>query len=69
VPARLRERYCGVIRSDVGERRLVVAIPAQRDRVRESVIGRVAVDVVDFERHVRAPALVSAEHEQVAVED
>jgi hypothetical protein len=45
----------------------VVAIPAQRDRVRDPVVDRVAVDVVDLQRHVgpaavATPAPVSREH-------
>jgi hypothetical protein len=32
------------------KRRLVVAIAAERDRIAEQVVGRVAVDVVDLER-------------------
>ena len=35
----------------------MVAIPAQRDRVLDSVVGRVTVDVVDFERAVGAAAV------------
>jgi hypothetical protein len=38
------------IPSDAGKRRLVVAIAAERDRVRQPVVHRVAVDVVDLER-------------------
>ena len=38
--------------SDARERRLVVAIAAERDRVVDSVVGRVAGDVVHFDRHV-----------------
>ena len=47
------------IPSDAGERRLAVAIAAQRDRVRDPVVGRVAVDVMDLQRHV-GPAAVAA---------
>lgn len=38
----------------------MVAIPAQRDQIREPVVGRVEVDVVDVERHVRAAAVGAA---------
>ena len=50
-------RYSGVIPSDAGERRLVVAIPAQRDHVPDSVVGRLAVDVMHFDRHAGAAAV------------
>ena len=40
------------IPSDAGERRRVVAIAAQRDCVRDPVIHRVAVDMVNFKRDV-----------------
>jgi hypothetical protein len=38
----------------------VVAIAAQRDRVRDPVVHRVAVDVVDLQRHIGPAAIAAA---------
>ena len=56
-----RSRRCRrTSKSDAGERRLMVAIPAQRDRVPDSVVGRVAVDLVDLHQRVGAAAVATA---------
>jgi hypothetical protein len=58
--ARVQARSGFGMRADAGKRRLVVAIAAERDRVRDPVVHRVAVDMVELERHVRAAAVGTA---------